>query len=233
MKVSIITCTIRSEYIDNVFENYHNQRLKDKELIIVLNKDDMDIETWREKAKAYENVSVYQVSEELTLGECLNYGIEKSTFPFIAKFDDDDFYSPFFLNEVESAFHNYVADIVGKTSFFAYIETEKMLVTLQKGENCYSNWVAGGTLVFKKEIWENVKFGKEKSGTDVKFLRQCRQKGYKIFSTSKSNYTHIRRSNLDTHTWKISNIEIVLKGKQVIYTDNYKPHVTSSTFFKS
>ncbi|HZH60004.1 MAG TPA: glycosyltransferase family A protein [Metabacillus sp.] len=230
MKVSIITCTIRQRYIDNVFKNYHSQRFKDKELIIVLNKDNMDIKAWRQKAKMHANVRVYQVSEKLTLGECLNFGIIKSKFPVIAKFDDDDFYSPFYLEEVESAFQRNVADIIGKTSYFTYIEKEKLLLTLHKTENCYTNFVAGGTLVFKKEVWKKVRFGKEKSGTDVSFLKRCRRRGYKIYSTSKSNYTLVRRSNYKTHTWQITNNQIISKGKKILYTNNYKPYVTSSKF---
>lgn len=41
--VSVITCTIREEYIENVFKNYEQQLWKDKELIIILNKDTMNL----------------------------------------------------------------------------------------------------------------------------------------------------------------------------------------------
>ncbi|HGH7177643.1 TPA: hypothetical protein ACJMKJ_005291 [Bacillus wiedmannii] len=37
--------------------------------------------------------NVYIFLEKITLGECLNYGIQKVKHKLIAKFDDDDFYS--------------------------------------------------------------------------------------------------------------------------------------------
>ena len=41
--VTIVTSTIRPECIHNIFNNYARQKWKMKELIIVVNKDDMNI----------------------------------------------------------------------------------------------------------------------------------------------------------------------------------------------
>lgn len=42
--------------------------------------------------------NVYIFLEKITLGECLNYGIQKVKHKLIAKFDDDDFYSKKYIS---------------------------------------------------------------------------------------------------------------------------------------
>ena len=58
----------------------------------------------RKRSKDNENVTIYQLPEEKTLGECLNFGIEKARYNIVAKFDDDDYYSPYYLTEAMRIF---------------------------------------------------------------------------------------------------------------------------------
>ena len=101
--VSIICCTTRDQYIRNVFRNYKRQSYAKKEMIIVLNHDDMNIRMWKRKARKYRNVKIYKVPERYELGKCLNYGIRKAKYNILAKFDDDDYYAPDFLKETVTA----------------------------------------------------------------------------------------------------------------------------------
>ena len=41
--VSIIVCTNRPQFLDNILQNYYRQRYKVKELIIILNQDSMNM----------------------------------------------------------------------------------------------------------------------------------------------------------------------------------------------
>ena len=105
----------------------------EKELIIILNKDDMDIEMWKERSRGNENVSIYQLPEEKTLGECLNFGIEKARYNIVAKFDDDDYYSPYYLTEAMRIFLTTDAQLIGKGKAFMYFEKEKLLTIRKLG----------------------------------------------------------------------------------------------------
>src|ERR1700730_13001262 len=51
--ISIIACTMRPEFINNIFANYNRQSYKNKELIIILNHDDIDIDKVKIKAMLY------------------------------------------------------------------------------------------------------------------------------------------------------------------------------------
>ncbi|MFV8827437.1 glycosyltransferase [Alkalihalobacterium sp. APHAB7] len=222
--ISIITCTIRQENINLVFENYDRQILKEKELIIILNRDEMDINEWQQKAKQYKNVSVFKLPSGVQLGECLNFGIEKSRYDYIAKFDDDDYYAPYYLKEALGALKETNADIVGKHAFFAYIERTKSLVIRFKGQNKFVGAVAGPTLVFKKNITKDIKFRNVTLGEDQLFQKDCRKKGFKIYATSHYNFVLIRK-DIQGHTWKIDESEFLKQSKIVTKTNNYQNFV--------
>ncbi|MBS4192716.1 glycosyltransferase family 2 protein [Bacillus sp. FJAT-49705] len=227
--VSIIACTIRDDMMDNVFNNYSRQLWPDKELIIILNNDNMKIKKWQKKAEQYENVSVYQLSEDKTLGECLNFGIEKAKYDIVAKFDDDDYYSPYYFSEAMEIFQTTDAQLVGKGVSFMYFEKNKLL-TLRKigSENqAGKSGLKGGTLIFRKEIYPTIKFPSHKgSGTDSKFVRKCRKKNIKIYSTSRYNYVYIRRVDKNSHTYKQSNAKLKKKSEFKKKVENFESYVT-------
>lgn len=213
--------------MENVLQNFESQQYDEKELIIILNNDSMDISTWKQRIKDKENISLYQLPERYSLGQCLNFGIKKAKYNYIAKFDDDDYYSPYYLKTMMPAFQTSNADIIGKTTYFAYIkEWKKLILKQSQNENMYTNWVAGGTIIFKKSIFDEVQFRNRRGGSDVLFLRACKRKSYKIYATSKYNYVMIRRDR-KFHTWKIDH-ELFMKRKSqfIAQTDDFKNFAT-------
>ncbi|RKD24597.1 hypothetical protein BEP19_09475 [Ammoniphilus oxalaticus] len=82
--VSIICCTMRQHFMENAFRNYESQDYREKELIIILNRDDMDRSVWEARARRSSNVTVFQLPESMTLGECLNFGVEQAKYPYVA-----------------------------------------------------------------------------------------------------------------------------------------------------
>ena len=139
----------------NIFENYKRQKLDNKQLIIILNRDDMDISHWRDKANKYKNVSVYQLAEKYHLGKCLNYGISKANYDIIAKFDDDDYYAPCYLEEAVNTLKQRSASIIGKCTSYIYFEAKKALMIFRDGnEGKYRRHVKGGSLVFRESGME-------------------------------------------------------------------------------
>jgi len=125
--VSIITCTNRQDFIMNLFNNYRRQRYPKKELVIILNNDKMKIDLYKKMAKKYKHVQVFKLPEKLSLGTCLNYAVKKTNYSYIAKFDDDDYYAPYYLTDNILTFIRTKADIVGKRTHFMYLQGSKML----------------------------------------------------------------------------------------------------------
>jgi len=226
--VSIIVCTMRSSYMDNIFDNYERQQVRRKELIIILNKDNMNITQWQKKANEYKNVSIYRVQEKDNLGKCLNFAINKANYDIIAKFDDDDYYAPRYLNEAINALKEKSASIIGKSTSYIYFEGQKALMIFRNGnERKYRRHIKGGSLVFRKAVWDKVKFPEHLvAKSDAAFIRQCKREGYKVYSVSKYNYVCVRREDISSHTQRKSTEKYMAQCKLVCVTNDYKPIIT-------
>lgn len=227
--ISVICCTMREDFMDNVFENYKNQDYEEKELIIILNRDEMNLDKWEKKATEYNDVSIYKLSGKVTLGECLNYGISLSKYDTIAKFDDDDYYMPNYLTQQMKALNEMDVDLVCKRTVYMYFQKNmtlalhlyykdvNQLMTDLKG-------IKGATLVFKKKLIDEVRFPALNRGEDSSFLKTCMQKNYKIFITDKKNYVCLRRSEKH-HTWNVDNDLLMRHSRIICKTSDYKKFI--------
>ncbi|HJV47192.1 MAG TPA: glycosyltransferase, partial [Bacillota bacterium] len=219
--VSIITCTKKPQFIHNVFKNYRNQIWEKKELIIVLNEDSMNLSQWLKQSKSFKNVSIFRLPGKVSLGRCLNFAIQKAKYGFIAKFDDDDFYAPYYLKEAIRALIHSKAAVVGKRTHLAYIGGKKLLIQRFCGrENKFTQLIAGGTIVCRKNVVDRIKFSNTSLGEDVQFLRDCRTRGLRIYSTSKYNYVYVRRPNLKNHTLKVSDQYLLSRKHKIVARTN-------------
>jgi cellulose synthase/poly-beta-1,6-N-acetylglucosamine synthase-like glycosyltransferase len=208
--VSIITCTNRQNFANNIFKNYNRQIYPKKELVIILNDDKMNIDDYKKMAEKYEHVQVFQLPEKLSLGDCLNFAVEKTNYPYIAKFDDDNYYAPYYLADNMLTLIRTNADVVGKRAHYMYLKGSKMLILRSyKAANRYVSTLPGATLVFKRAVFRNVRFPNQTVGEDTKFCLNCKAKGYKIYSGGKYNFLSIRRKNSKDHTWIISDQKLL------------------------
>lgn len=227
--ITVIVCTRRSGFIDNLFENYNRQKYKTKELVIVLNDDSMNIKEWEDKAKEFENIRVFNRSESCSLGECLNYAVKKSKYPYIAKFDDDDYYTPEYLSDSMKVFKkNDKVDVIGKATFFVYFKRYKTLALKRVGkENTHGiSFLTGATLIFKKKIFEKVKFADISLGEDDRFISDCIKRGIRTFSADRFNFVYIRYGGKTHHTYKIDDKDY-MKGCDIIKkTDDFMSYIT-------
>ena len=210
--ISIIIATMRENCMENVFNNYKRQDFQNKEMIIVLNSDKMNLDRWLEESKKYENIKVFKLDEKITLGECLNFGVSKSKYGFIAKFDDDDYYGPKYLSDLIRAFEFTDADVVGKASSFVYFARSKILaIQLPEKENRYVKHMDGPTLLIKRSVFDKIKFADIPRGIDTQFSKDCIRNGLKIYSTNKYHHVYIRHGYPNKHTWKISDKDLLKK----------------------
>ena len=181
------------------------------------------VNAYRSKARAYPNVTVYKVPGKLSLGQCLNCGITRAKYPLIAKFDDDDYYSPYYLREQVQALIRTGSDVVGKHACLVYLAASKRLVIRSPLEmNKFLDFIQGGTILFRKRVLSKARFRNRSLGEDVRFLKDCLKGGFKVYATSPYNYVYIRRQNKKSHTWKVKD-DFYLKGSTpVAVTTDYR-----------
>ncbi|MFM1655762.1 glycosyltransferase [Brevibacillus sp. B_LB10_24] len=215
--VSIITVTKRPAYIKNIFLNYNRQLWEKKELIIIVHNDHAPVELYRKVAKRLPGVSVHQMPKEMSLGKCLNFGVDQSKYDYIAKFDDDDYYSPAYLTDAMRVFERTNADVIGKSSHYIWLEGKKLLVLRSPdAENQYVEILPGATLVIKKHVFSKVRFADRTVGEDSRFCRDCKAQGLSVYSAGRSHFIAIRRRGSQDHTWRISD-SALLSGNVKIF----------------
>ncbi|WP_391558552.1 glycosyltransferase [Robertmurraya sp.] len=200
--VSIITCTVRDEFMENVFDNFQKQDYKEKELIIILNNDSIDADKWKKRAFLDRNIIIVQLPQYTSLGDCLNYGVEHSRYKTIAKFDDDDFYGPYYMNEAMNVIKNTKAMVVGKSTFYIYFHQEKSLYLYNcnneqrfiypKKHYYTKDFLAGASLVINKDVFKQVTFPSLNLGEDSKFQQECLKKDISMYSTTRQHFAYIR-----------------------------------------
>jgi glycosyltransferase involved in cell wall biosynthesis len=187
----------------------------------------MNIDRWLKKAKKYPNIQIYQLHETASLGDCLNFGIIKSNHDIIAKFDDDDYYGPDYIKSSIDAFKNKDISIVGKSSFYIYFKNKKALIHVPGNENSITDNVAGATLMFRKDVFQQVQFEKVNRAEDYFFIEQCKEKGLNIYSTDCFHFAVIRQ-DAEKHTWNIADKDLMEWGEIIAFTDDFKPLVSKN-----
>lgn len=225
-KVSIITPTNKTIYQENIFNNFLRQNYQDKELIIVLNNNSLDLDEWNKYGQQLENLQIYKLDESVSQGECLNYAVNHSHGHFIAKFDDDDYYGPNYLVDLIECFSYTDAAVVGKASQFIYFKgLEKLMVfNTTMGYHYYPVW--GGTQVIKRQVFERVCFENINLAEDVCFNTKCMELGIKQYVADPFNYLRFRVQNKDFHTYKIDDNEYIKSGLTITGVSNPQDFVT-------
>lgn len=224
--VSIITCTNRHSYLRNLFDNYSRQYHPKKELIIIVNNNKIPLAPYQSLAKKLRNVYVFRIPEHSSLGACLNYAVKKTKYNYVAKFDDDDYYAPYYLTESLQAFQRTNADVIGKRAHYMYLSgSNTLILRFPHAENRPVTKIPGATLVIRREVLNKVQFPNQNVGEDDLFCVRSKRKGYKVYSAGKNNFVTIRRKNSYNHTWIISDKELIAHHKKIPHVKNYKRFV--------
>lgn len=207
--ISVIACTNRGDFIKNIIRNFVKQTIVEKELILILNSSRIILD---------HNVlngirsKILRLPEETNLGECLNEGVAAASYPIISKMDDDDYYGPGYLQEAFDSLKENGAELVGKSSFYIYFNKNhelrlynpnhenEWIYTNAQYRNRSENFLHGATLVFNKNLFNQVAFPPINIGEDYVFQQLCLKNQIKMYSLSSEHYVYFRYENLQHHT---------------------------------
>lgn len=155
--------------------------------------------------------------------------VEKARYDYIATFDDDDFYAPHYLTDLMHAFQYTDADIVGKLTYYLYLETKQILAIRNKFQEYKyldaDSFLDGGKKIVKRKVYDHVRNRDVSINEDVYFCQDSMEKGFKIFSADKYNLVYLRRSNKDSHTWKEDDDTLLGWCSVAARTKRYKSRV--------
>lgn len=211
-KVTIICSTNRDRELSHLLQQAAGQRFKNLELCVIGHGIEIDPAFTNRAMQAGLKARVFSAPAEATLGECLNKLVAESTGQIIAKFDDDDYYLPNYLRDQVNALINMNADLVGKSSIYFYLSEPNLLVRRWKHqEHTWRNFVSGSTFVGWREVFTDNQFAAKTQGEDSEFLLQLERKGLNVYSADSFNYIAVRGNS--THTWGITNTEILANSE--------------------
>ncbi len=154
----LVSCVMatgrRKVFLRQAIKYFNRQEYENKELIIVDDDEDPALPEIPDQA----NIKYISMDERAFLGRKLNIGIAASSGEIIQKLDDDDWYSPTFLDRT-------VQKIGEKDPERSASTQTGFLVHLMGSDNLYFSGFGvftGATLAFHKKIWERRPLNEEK-----------------------------------------------------------------------
>ena len=210
--VSVLMPTMRPENVARCLENFDKQTYQNKELVLILNNAEFDLDAVRRDAESIPNVQVLHVEGRTTLGECLNRGAEASSGKYVAKMDDDDLYGERYLSDAVLAASFSDAEVVGKGSFFTYFEESNTMALAEvTREHTFSFFVTGGTLFIRTDVVRENPFDSVSLREDTNFLYAAAQAGCRIYSADRFNFVRVRTRRLSDHADQTPDSEFLKK----------------------
>ena len=218
-KVACLLVTMRPELLAGCLDRFRADRYPYKELVVVLHGKDWSLDDARALIRPGEEISIFQLGKEQSLGSCLNFAAAQSDAEYWAKFDDDDLYGPNYLSDIMLYRRAKDFELGGKTAAFIYSQAEDEILWDAKyaserawqfrrageGERVH---IAGGTLIGKREVLETVPFSDvRRRGSDTDLLRRADEAGFDFVSFDFFNFALFRSGAEGFHTWN-SNMEV-------------------------
>ena len=211
--VSVLMPTMRPENVARCLDNFKKQTYPDKELVLILNNAEFDLDAIRRDVELIPNVQVLHVDGRTTLGNCLNRGVEAASGKYVAKMDDDDHYGERYLSDSVLAASFSDAEVVGKGSFFAYFEaTDTTALRENTPEHTFtSSTITGGTLFIRSDIVKDISFDSISLKEDTNFQRAALLAGCRIYSADRFNLVRVRGRRLSSHSDPTPDAEFLKK----------------------
>ena len=210
--VSVLMPTMRPENVLRCLENFKKQAYPHKELILILNNAEFDLDAIRKEAETIPNVRVIHVDGRTTLGDCLNRGVEAASGRYIAKMDDDDHYGERYLSDSVLAASFSDAEVVGKGIHFVYLESSDTTALFEwTSEHTFMSFVQGATLFIRTDVVREIPFDSISVKEDTNFQRAVARAGCRIFSADRFNFVQVRTRRLSAHTTQTPDAEFLKK----------------------
>ena len=214
--VSVLMPTMRPENVTRCLENFGKQTYENKELVLILNNADFDLDAIRRDVESIPNVKLLCVEGRTTLGDCLNRGVEAASGRYVAKMDDDDYYGERYLSDSVLAASFSDSEVVGKGLYFMYLEaSDATAIRAGLPDHSFASSIAGGTLFIRTDVAREIGFGSVSLREDKYFLRDARQAGCRIYSSDRFNFVRVRGRRTASHSDPTPDSEFLTKCRDL------------------
>ena len=226
--VSMLVSTNRPDKVPNVLEYAARQTGVNGELVLVTHGFEADkhaIATLRNDAPHLAIVTV-PAEASLTLGSCLNLGIDAAGGEWIVKMDDDNFYGAHFLADLERDARLAGAAVAGKFAHYVHLEsTGALILRFPYEEHRFARIIQGGTMFMDGDFVRSTRFGDLPRAVDTDLLNRCRAEGLPIYSSDRYNFLSVRMADRHAHTWKVTDASLMSGSGELQFYGDARSHV--------
>lgn len=204
--VSVLCCTRRPVHLELLFENFARQSYSPKELVLVLHGEGFPSE--KEILGRLETLGfsskLLRAPQEWSLGRCLQAGSDLASGSYIARFDDDDYYGPGYLEHMVAYLEDSQAGMVGKNSFpILFSQSQRSLLYKPGRENQFTLLESGATMLYRRQILHLGPSWPDRSmAEDIGLASSCWIRAIPQLAVDPFDYV-CRRGSVDQHAWKI------------------------------
>ncbi|SDL05784.1 Glycosyltransferase involved in cell wall bisynthesis [Glycomyces sambucus] len=210
--VSVVLCTRRPEYLPAIIEQVNRQTHPETELIAVLHGVPKETPAIAAAlATATVPLTVVEVPGETVFGEALNRGFRAASGTHVAKFDDDDWYSPHHLADLLRAERYSGAALVGAHTELIHVEEYDRTVRKQfQDAEAFTVHLSGGTLLMRREHFHALGgYRPVRTSEDRGLLQDVLAEGGGVYKIHPLGYVLSRRAA--GHTWDVGS-EVFLEN---------------------
>lgn len=229
--VSAVISTNRAHELDTVADNMARQSLLasgELQVVLVLHGLDVDVAevTARFRDRGIDRLEVIAADASLTLGACLNLGIDASDGAHVAKIDDDNFYGREYLRDLVDAVDFSGAGIVGKWAHYTWLRsTGAVILRFPKSEHRFERLVQGGSILMRGEVARALRFSDLPRAVDTDLLTRAKAEGVRRYSSDRFNFVSIRGTDRHAHTWTLEDAAFMNRSSRVVFYGDPREHV--------
>ena len=217
-RVSVLLATRRPERLAAAVAAVSAQNYPRLELILAPHGDGFDDDSVAAAAdRAGCPVRVTPVAGDQPLGAVLNAAVEASTGTLVAKFDDDDYYSPHHLWDLVLAHEYSQAELVAKGAEYVYVASHDVTVRMfgRRGERYlgYPGVSGGAMLISRHHLHTAGGWRRIARHVDSALAQDVTRIGGRIYRTHGRGYLRVRHG--DGHTWHVDESHFMGRAKDV------------------
>ncbi|MCM3553716.1 glycosyltransferase [Janibacter melonis] len=227
--VSAVVPTNRTHELNNVFANLGRQEDVEVELVLVLHGLDSDHADLKARAAAagVDRLVLVNADASLTLGACMNLGVDASSGHYVAKMDDDNYYGAQFLADLVDSFGYSGAGITGKWCHYVWLTSSRATVLrFPEHEHRFGNRVQGGSMLFDGDLVRSLRFSDIPRRVDSDILDRAEADGVPIYSADPWNYVSVRGTDRHSHTWDVSDDVFLTDTGDLRFFGDPREHVS-------
>lgn len=215
LSVSVGIATMRPEYLEHVLSTFEGQTWQRKQLLIGLHGFGLEEVSPALRRRVEAAAVIVEWPENGLFGDLLRELTIRADGDLFAKMDDDDWYSPYHLEDLVYALQYSGASLVGSGVQFVYMHSADITIRRSIDQSYRFGGHPGGPTfmaprgtILRAGNWPRVRRAVD-TGLNDAILAM----GGTVYQSHAHNFLFNRRSSGRGHTWKATNAYFIEKAK--------------------